>query len=154
MTRSFCGALVRLALLASMPVIAGCGDDDQTSEPARFETQLVGMMNMELLNDRTTALTWVNDARGCFAGVTAPGPQCDDLVFAGRDDWRLPTTAELSALLSAIAERGMNLNYINANCAVMTASDGYVLTENSSMPGSVTTAVPGNAGVRCVAATQ
>ncbi|MEM6274888.1 MAG: hypothetical protein AAF735_06575 [Myxococcota bacterium] len=132
----------------------GMGDDAMDSNAPRFSAELVGPMDMELLHDEETGLTWVNDVRGCFAGITTPGTQCDDLTFAGRTDWRMPNTGELSELLTEIAERDMNLNYINAACAVMTASDGWVFTENSSMPGGISQNQPGNAGVRCVADTE
>ncbi|MEL7304884.1 MAG: hypothetical protein AAFZ38_00325 [Myxococcota bacterium] len=132
----------------------GMDDDAMDSDAPRFSSELVGPMDMELLNDEETGLTWVNDVRGCFAGITTPGTQCDDLTFAGRTDWRMPNTEELSELLSEIAARDMTLNYINAACAVMTASDGWVFTENSSMPGGVSQNQPGNAGIRCVADTE
>ena len=48
------------------------------------------------------------------------------------------------------ADDDVTLNYINASCAVMTASDGWVFTENSSSPGTISQLEPGNAGVRCV----
>ena len=134
--------------------VAACGSDEEDAVIDRFRSELVGAMDMELLIDESTGLTWVNDARGCFAAITTPGDQCETLVFAGRDDWRIPTSAELSELLTEIAARGMNLNYINAACAIMTASDGWVFTENSNMPGGISMAMPGNAGIRCVASTQ
>ncbi|MEO1334204.1 MAG: hypothetical protein AAFV29_01115 [Myxococcota bacterium] len=147
--------LVSMMMIASTLAVA-CGDDENANEPAsmRFQAQLVGEMNMELLNDTMTGLTWVNDIRGCFAAVTMPGDQCETLVFAGREDWRIPTSAELSELLSSVAAMNMSLNYINSTCAIMTASDGWVFTENSSMPGAMSSAVPGNAGIRCVADMQ
>ena len=134
-------------------VVSGCSSDPEDGGE-RFRATLVGPMSMEILSDEVTGLTWVNDARGCFAAITTPGDQCDNLVFAGRDDWRMPTSMELSELLSEISARGLNLNYINASCSVMTASDGWVFTENSNMPGGVTNNMPGNAGIRCVRSTM
>lgn len=132
----------------------GCGSDDEPAEmmDSRFESELVGSENMEILMDNETGLVWVNDIRGCFAGIINPEMECGMLVFAGRDDWRTPTSSEMSTLLSAIAERNMNLNYINTACSLMSTSDGvWVFTENTDMPGGTTMAMPGNAGLRCVA---
>jgi hypothetical protein len=141
--------------LVGMFIFTGCGDDDTTEDmmiDTRFESELVGMDDMEILIDTETNLVWVNDIRGCFAGIINPEMECGMLVFAGRDDWRTPTSAEMSALISAIAEREMELNYINSACSLMSTSDGvWVFTENTDMPGGTTMMMPGNAGLRCVA---
>lgn len=142
--------LLRASALVVTVLALGCSSDP-VDGGSRFISEKVGPMDMEVLHDEITDLTWVNDARGCFAAITTPGTQCDELTFAGRDDWRIPTAAELSELHSEIATRSMNLNYINASCGIMTASDGWVFTENSSMPGGISSAEPGNAGIRCVA---
>jgi len=130
------------------------GDDESNNEdmvPVRFEAQLNGDMDMETLLDTETNLIWVNDIRGCFAGIVNPTTQCEDLVFAGSSDWRLPSAEEMAALIKAIDERGMKLNYINSSCALMSTNDAvWVFTENSDAPGEMTMMEPGNSGVRCV----
>ena len=120
-----------------------------------FKSEKVGMGKMEILIDTKTNLTWVNDIRGCRTGVVVPINQSNDLVFAGKDDWRVPTSAEQVELIKAINEREMKLNYINTSCALMSSSDGvWVFTENSSSPGMTTMTKPGNAGLRSVRTTN
>jgi len=109
----------------------------------------------ETLLDTETGLLWINDIRFCMAGVTRPeNSTCDvlgDMALSGATDWRLPTADEMSELTLAVdADESVTLNYINASCAVMTASDGWVFTENSTAPGVISQLEPGNAGVRCV----
>lgn len=130
-----------------------CNSEDDTTptENERFESEFVGTDKMEIIKDTKTNLTWVNDNRGCFAAIIIPENQCADLEFAGKDDWRTPTSMELVELLTAIAERDLKLNYINSSCAVMSSNESiWVFTENSSTPGVTTTNQPGNAGLRCV----
>lgn len=109
----------------------------------------------ETLLDTETGLTWVNDISFCFAGVTRPeDSNCEvlgEMAVAGRTDWRLPTSQEMSAVTLAVdADEDVTFNFINAACAVMTTSDGWVFTENSNAPGMLSAVEPGNAGVRCV----
>jgi len=147
-----------LTLTIILSFTACSSDDDATQTPeedTRFKKELVGEDKMEILIDTKTGLTWVNDIRACFAGVVVPENQSEDLVFAGKDDWRTPTSAEQVELIKAIAERNMKLNYINSNCAVMSSSDEvWVFTENSDSPGQTTTNKPGNAGLRSVRKTN
>jgi len=122
----------------------------------RLVSEISELDGSETLRDKDTGLVWVNDVAFCFAGVTDPAnAQCgtlSDMNVAGRTDWRLPDSSELAALTLAVdADDAVTLNYINASCAVMTASDGWVFTENSSSPGTISQVTPGNAGVRCVA---
>ncbi len=121
----------------------------------RLVTEIDPQDQSELLRDTQTGLVWVNDIRFCFAGVTDPeANNCaalNDATVAGANNWRIPTTEEMSALILAVVDdETVELNYINPACAVMTASDGWVFTENSSSPGTISTVAPGNAGLRCV----
>jgi hypothetical protein len=133
--------------------ISACDDsNDAAPEEMRFEQEFVGTDEMEILIDTKTNLVWVNDIRGCFAGIVTPMTQCEMLSFAGRMDWRTPTVAEMSELLKEIAAREMNLNYINTSCGLMSTNEmTWVFTENTDKAGATTTATPGNAGLRCVA---
>jgi len=149
----------KLLLMALIGVITitSCSkqEEEEIKDPetpaVRFESELVGDDDMEILKDTETELVWVNDVRGCFAGVVIPETQCDDLTFAGRDDWRNPTSNEMSNLILGVVENDIELNYINTSCALMSTSEEvWVFTENSTSPGQTTTAMPGNAGLRCV----
>ena len=130
---------------------SGDGEVDQ----ARLETIIDPQDQTEYLKDTQTGLTWVNDIRYCFAGITDPSSSScamlNDATLGGVNSWRIPTAEEMSGLiLAVVADETVQLNYINASCAVMTASDGWVFTENSTSPGTISTVVPGNAGLRCV----
>lgn len=144
-------------LLFSATQLVGCGgsdsDDNDTAMPRLVSAVTEGA---EVITDNETGLKWVNDIQFCFAGVTKPeDSNCDSLntmEAGGITNWRLPNSAEMSELIiQADADENITLNYINASCAVMTASDGWVFTENSNAPGTLSQVEPGNAGVRCVA---
>lgn len=147
-----------LGLVSLLFLGVSCGsDDDATTDngemvSSRFESQLTGDMEMETILDTETNLVWINDITGCFAGIINPTTQCEELTFAGRSDWRIPSAAEMAELITAIDERGITLNYINSACALMATSDEglWVFTENSDAPGQMTMMEPGNAGLRCV----
>jgi len=122
----------------------------------RLVSNVSNLDGTETLLDTETGLLWINDIRFCMAGVTTPEQSTCDILggmaLSGATDWRLPTSEEMSELTLAVdADESVTLNYINASCAVMTASDGWVFTENSSSPGVISQLEPGNAGVRCVA---
>lgn len=128
---------------------------DGQAEQARLETIIDPEDQTEYLKDTQTGLVWVNDIRYCFAGITDPSSSScamlNDATVGGVNTWRIPTTEEMSALILAVVDDDtIQLNYINASCAVMTASDGWVFTENSTAPGTISSVVPGNAGLRCV----
>ena len=101
----------------------------------------------------------MNDIQYCFAGVTErDATSCETLngmSVGGLTDWRTPNSTEMSDLITAVvADDEVTLNYINPNCAVMTASDAWVFTENSQSPGTISQIQPGNAGIRCVSPTM
>lgn len=149
--------IVSLLTLSIILSLTACSSDDEATktEDTRFKSELVGDDKMEILIDTKTGLTWVNDIKGCIPGVVIPDGQSEALEFAGKDDWRTPTSAEQVELMKAIVERKMKLKYINANCAIMSSSDGvWVFTENSNSPGETTTTEPGNAGIRSVRKTN
>ncbi|MEE9350257.1 MAG: hypothetical protein V3U80_09440 [Flavobacteriaceae bacterium] len=140
-----------LILILSLTVSCKDDDEDQGGEDARFEKVNEGNTDMETIKDLTTNLEWINGVGGCFAGVVNPGMQCSESMFAGLNDWRLPTPTELSELIIAIDAKNMELNYINSSCALMSTSmPKWVMTENSNNPGTITETEPGNAGLRCV----
>jgi len=129
--------------------------ENTMSSGSRLSSSISELDGTETILDIETGLIWVNDIRFCMAGVTRPeAATCGilaDMAVASFTDWRLPNTEEMSELTLAVdADEDVTLNYINASCAVMTASDGWVFTENSSAPGVISMLEPGNAGVRCV----
>ncbi|MBX2886476.1 MAG: DUF4437 domain-containing protein [Granulosicoccus sp.] len=131
------------------------GDSTSNTVTARLISSISGLDGAETLLDSKTGLTWVNDISFCFAGVTRPeDSNCSilsDMEVAGITDWRLPTSQEMAEVTLAVdADENINFNFINPSCAVMTASDGWVFTEHSNAPGTISMLEPGNAGVRCV----
>jgi len=130
-------------------------EDTSMMETPRLSSSISELDGSETLLDTKTGLVWVNDVRFCMAGVTKPeNAMCNvlgDMAVAGLTDWRLPSSAEMAEITLAVdADDEVTFNYINAACAVMTASDGWVFTENSNSPGVMSPIEPGNAGVRCV----
>ena len=131
------------------------GNDSSSEGESRLSSRISDIDGSETLFDSETGLVWVNDIQFCFAGVTRPeDSNCavlGDMAVSGLTDWRLPTSQEMSEITLAVdADENTTLNYINSSCAVMTTSDGWVFTENSNSPGTISMVEPGNAGVRCV----
>ena len=131
------------------------GDTSTAMSTNRLVSSISNVDGAETLIDTDTGLTWVNDISFCFAGVTRPeDSNCQvlsDMGVAGIIDWRLPTSQEMSDVTVAVdSDENVSFNFINPACGVMTASDGWVFTENSASPGTISQIEPGNAGVRCV----
>ncbi|MGV6817214.1 MAG: Lcl domain-containing protein [Thiotrichales bacterium] len=176
-----------IVVLADLGLPAGvrCVRSGTETEPkvstgsTRFSA-LMGTSGGQTLVDSQTALEWINDSQldsngdGCVSpanvGATEPAEaesRCDNQNFAGHSDWRAPTAAELTELMTAAEADGVKLNYLNPMCPALVGSDGIVRTENansaaeSAFPDATTgavlaTTVSGlngiNAGVRCVRA--
>jgi len=145
-----------LTTICTLLTIGACSssDDDVSNEVTsmmetpRLTSNLSELDGSETLLDVETGFVWVNDVRFCMAGVTRPEDATCNILGT---DWRLPTSAEMAEITLAVdADEDVTLNYINTACAVMTASDGWVFTENSNSPGVISPIEPGNAGVRCV----
>jgi len=123
---------------------------------SRFE-DVVTESGMQALLDLETNLLWVNDVNACNP-LGAPSDDtpmiamqyCNDLVFQGLEDWRVPSTEEASELITAALDEGVDLVYQNPGCpAVITMGGTAVQTHNGEMPGAVD-AMPPSLGVRCV----
>lgn len=145
------------ALITLFAFTSCCKDDNKATtdekDPTdeRFTKAMYSAENHETIIDNETSLEWVNDTRGCFAGIVTPGTQCDDTNFADMTDWRTPTPDEMAVLITEISERDMQLSYINTSCVIMSTNmNVWVFTENSTTPGVKSTNKPGNAGLRCV----
>ena len=140
-------------LLSAFALAAGCSSDTGSD---RF-TDAVTAAGMATLIDEVTGLEWVNDEDACnpLGSPTEDTPMrardfCDELVFAGHDDWRMPSMAEASALITDAIADDFDLTYQNPGCPAVVAMGGtYVMTHNGSMPGAVTT-MPPSVGIRCV----
>ncbi len=129
-------------------------DGYKAHSKSRFDSKTNGID--EILNDTISKLTWVNGSHACMinadAAMTATTDaiaHCNSLDFAGYQDWRAPTSAEISEMIVEADALQVKLNYRNPNCQFMATSDGFVQTENNSEPGKIVdTAV--NSGTRCV----
>jgi hypothetical protein len=121
---------------------------------SRFSSQTNGID--EILIDNISKRTWVNGSHGCKinadAAITAPSDaieHCEALDFAGYQDWRAPTSAEMSDMIVNANTLNITLNYRNPNCQFMAATDGFVKTENTAKPGEMVDSAV-NSGTRCV----
>lgn len=177
-----------ISLLSDLGLPAGvrCVRTGTDAEPksatgsTRFSTVIAMASNGggETLIDSIKSLEWVNDTQldsngdGCVspANVGATEPEqaesrCENQNFGGRSDWRAPTAAELSDLITSTQADGVKMNYLNPLCPALVATDGIVRTENANSAADTTfpeagagavlaTSVSGlngiNAGVRCV----
>ncbi|MCK5831440.1 MAG: hypothetical protein KAH20_14190 [Methylococcales bacterium] len=125
------------------------------AEPrTRFSSKTNGID--EILIDNIDKHTWVNGSHACKinadAATTATSDasaHCDTLDFAGYQDWRAPTSAEISDMIINANKLNITLNYRNPNCQFMAASDGFVKTENTTEPGKIVDSAV-NSGTRCV----
>lgn len=162
-----------LAIAVSIGLLAistGCSDDDNdttvtpptppTTEP-RFEAVISTDANGggELLVDSSAQLTWINDVTldtrgdGCVSpgnvGPTEPAianERCENQQFGGFTDWRAPTAAELTVLITAAGEANAQLKYLVAGCPALVGSDGIVRTENAGNPAVAASFPNANAG--------
>ena len=147
---------ISLALAA-----AGCDSNNSTDNnpapsPERFKSITASADNGggKILIDSTAKLSWINDASldtrgdGCVSpGAVGPieptkaSEFCQNQQFAGFTDWRAPTAAELSDLITNAQAAGVKMNYLNPACPTVVGSDGFVRTENDGNP-AVSTVFP------------
>lgn len=122
----------------------------------RFE-DVISETGMQALLDLETNLLWVNDVNACNP-LGAPNEDtpmlamqyCDDLVFQGFEDWRIPTPDEAIELITVALEEGVDLVYQNPGCPAVIAMGGVAVeTHNGDNPGDVTE-MPPSLGIRCV----
>lgn len=121
---------------------------------SRFSSKTNGID--EVLIDNISKQTWVNGSHACMinadAAMTATTDaivHCESLDFAGYQDWRAPTSAEIAEMIVKADNLQVKLNYRNPNCQFMATSDGFVQTENTSEPGKLVTSAV-NSGTRCM----
>lgn len=127
---------------------------DDPESRSRFSSQTNGID--EVLIDNISKYTWVNGSHACKinadAEMTATSDaiaHCETLDFAGYQDWRAPTSEEISEMIVNAKNQEITLNYRNPNCQFMATSDGFVQTENTSEPGKIVDSAV-NSGTRCV----
>lgn len=120
----------------------------------RFKSKTNGID--EVLIDNFSTLTWVNGSHACkinadaeHTATTDAVTHCNSLDFAGYQDWRAPTSAEMSEMIIHTNRLDVKLNYRNPNCQFMATSDGFVKTENTREPGEIVESAV-NSGTRCV----
>jgi len=81
--------------------------------------------------DTNTSLTWQDinltvDTRE--NGIN----YCQNLELGGYDDWRLPTSQELSTYYTNAIKNGVTPNLAQINSNIMVATDGFVITINGA----------------------
>lgn len=125
------------------------------AEPgSRFTSKKNGID--EILIDNVAKRTWVNGSHGCKINADAANTATNDVVthcealdFAGYNDWRAPSSAEISEMIINANNLKVKLNYRNPNCLFMATTDGFVKTENTNEPGKLVDSAV-NSGSRCV----
>ncbi|MEM7608478.1 MAG: hypothetical protein AAF411_24250 [Myxococcota bacterium] len=145
--------MTRTRLMLAALILGGCSSDTGS---VRF-TDAVTAAGMATLIDEVSGLEWINDEDACnpLGSPSEDTPMrardfCDGLVFAGHDDWRMPSVEEASALITDAIDDGFELTYQNPGCPAVVAMGGaYIMTHNGSMPGAMTT-MPPSVGIRCV----
>lgn len=160
------------ALVASL-LIVGCGSSssDKSSNVKRFTNKTVSGDTVE--QDNQKKLQWVGsagaDGNACQANRTADteagavasaNDHCFSLVFAGQNDWRVPTAAEQSEMLKEMLAAGQTPFYTVPSCPRLMGVDGTtakaVNTHNTDPVGALTAwsallQLPKtNYGVKCV----
>ena len=159
------------ALVASL-LIVGCGGSSKNSSNVeRFTKNTVSEDTVEQDNERK--LQWVGsagaDGNACQANriadaeagdVASANDHCFSLVFAGYNDWRVPTAAEQSEMLKEMLTAGQTPFYTVPSCPRLMGVDGTVAkavnTHNSDPVGALTAwsallQLPKtNYGVKCV----
>ncbi len=82
-------------------------EDDMTSEQEEENTPI------EAIYEGEGNLIWQNSASGMELDWASSKSYCENLTWAGYDDWRLPTLAELRALV-----RGCDYTVVGGDCQV------------------------------------
>ncbi len=161
-----------IGALATSILIVGCGSTSHdNSNVERFTTKTIN--NDTLEQDNVRKLEWVGsagaDGNACQkngnadmeAGAVAHAQDhCFALVFAGYDDWRVPTPEEQSEMIIAMRAAGKTPFYTVPSCPRLMGADGStaqaVNTHNTDPVGKLTPwsellQLPKtNYGVKCV----
>ena len=158
------------ALLLSA-IFVGCGDNESKESTERFVFETINGDTVE--KDTQKKLMWVGsdgaDGKACQknptadmeAGAIASAKEhCESLVFAGFDDWRVPTPNEMSEMIKGMYAAGKTPYYTVPSCPRLMGAEGTtamaVNTHNSEpvgalIPWGTLLQMPKtNYGVKCV----
>ena len=157
---------ITLLSLLSISFFVACSPSPKDS---RFKTSTT---NDEItLIDKTTKLQWVNGSEfkkvdGCKGFPKKPKntqafikkavlAHCEELTFAGHNDWRVPTSSENQRFVMATKSANITPYYTIKACprVIGTRGDKVVTTNthNTKPMGEINAWVDGtNGGVRCV----
>jgi len=171
-------ALSMLAVSIVSILFTGCdsssssnnGELGDTMPTTRFMS--MSMMDQDIMQDTNTSLEWVNGtkvagvATGCLPVV--PGSDvdeinaialnhCDNLMFAGHSDWRVPSIMEVQEFTVEMQKAAMTPFYANPACPRLVGLDTNntietINTHNTDPIGMINPWTNLNAGVRCVRA--
>ncbi len=149
-------------------LFTGCDSSSSSNDTKRFIS--MSMMDQDIMQDSNTGLEWVNGTQ--IAGVesgclpVAPGSNvdeinaialnhCDNLMFAGHSDWRIPSITEIQEFTVEMKNVGMTPFYANPACPRLVGLDTNntietINTHNTDPIGMINPWIDLNAGVRCV----
>jgi len=146
-------------------------NNSSTTSTSSMRFTPMTMMQQDVIQDSNTKLEWVNGSQvmgvehGCarfLSGVmqssanTQATEHCNNLEFAGHDDWKLPTAMQIQAFTVGMNDDGLTPFYAMPTCPRMVGSSGMMLntvnTHNTTPIGEINMWANLNAGVRCVRA--
>lgn len=137
--------------ILSFPACNSSSSDEAGAPEERFVVDI-----NETISDNKTNLMWVDDetGQGCDICRECTFPEsaenfCETLNFKNFDDWRAPTTPELSDLMKSIIEEKKTLHYLVFGCQNNVSTTDYVATTYRSNVGDVVSDGT-KGGVRCV----
>jgi len=101
--------------------------------------------------DTHTGLEWVADEIINLERNEAIA-YCNNLNYAGHQDWRLSTSNELSNFVKALDQSSVKPNYLGSfsGCLAGITSDGYIALTSKHVPFGEPINFIGHAAVRCV----
>jgi len=132
-------------LLGFILLLVGCESSTlKKSEPSRFAT--VKILGDTVIKDKKTSLMWAesygsNGQKSCEAhhnaisqniDLESAKKHCQSLVFAGFNDWRVPTASQMQEYIKAMQKSGLTPYYEHPSCPrVFAIKDGGAVTVNT-----------------------
>ncbi len=141
---------VRVSLCNSKEEHTGTtSSSDDSTKVGKF----VVSKNRETVLDTETSLMWQNIRQG-FGKRDVATTRCSNLVLAGHDDWRLPSSDESGDFQYDATKAGVELRHINSHCTAEVTTDGYIRTALGAKKYGKNPGDPigfgGGAHIRCV----